>query len=209
MSCFTFACLQDAVGAQLKEFDLKDPNQLSTAEYNTYSAAAIGGTLALMLPGALIFDITGLIGDFLFGATIGGGLAAYLALRKDGIGEAANKFGATLGNAAGIDVPRISLPDAATSALNDLDLKNPNGLSTADYNTYSFAAIGGTLILMAFPGLLIFNPFGFVFDFLFGATIGGGLGAFLALRTDGIAEPVNKFGQALLDAADSVGEKLS
>ena len=62
--------LPTAVSAQLKEFDLKDPNQLSTAEYNTYSAAAIGGTLALMLPGALIFDITGLIGDFLFGATV-------------------------------------------------------------------------------------------------------------------------------------------
>ena len=49
---FTHACARLQVGAQLKEFDLKDPNQLSDAEYNTYSAAAIGGTLALMLPGA-------------------------------------------------------------------------------------------------------------------------------------------------------------
>tara|TARA_B100000795_G_C22530911_1_gene335072 strand:- start:205 stop:615 length:411 start_codon:yes stop_codon:yes gene_type:complete len=79
--------LPSAVGAQLKEFDLKDPNQLTQAEYNTYSAAAIGGTLALMLPGALIFDISGLVGDFAFGATFGGGLAAFLALRSDGLGE--------------------------------------------------------------------------------------------------------------------------
>jgi len=29
----------------------------------------------------------GLIGDFAFGATLGGGLAAFLALRTDGLGE--------------------------------------------------------------------------------------------------------------------------
>ena len=30
----------------------------------------------------------GLVGDFAFGATLGGGLAAFLALRSDGLGEA-------------------------------------------------------------------------------------------------------------------------
>ena len=30
---------------------------------------------------------SGLIGDFAFGATLGGGLAAFLALRTDGLGE--------------------------------------------------------------------------------------------------------------------------
>lgn len=140
---------------------------------------------------------------------VGGGLAAYLALRKDGLGEAANKFGATLGDAVGIDVPRISLPEGVSNALqDDLGLKSPNVLSTAEYNTYSFAAIGGTLILMAFPGLLLFNIVPFFVDFIFGALIGGGLGAFLALGTTPAAEPANKFGQALLDAADSVGDKL-
>ena len=118
--------LPSAVGAQLKEFDLKDPNQLTQAEYNTYSAAAIGGTLALMLPGALIFDITGLVGDFAFGATFGGGLAAFLALRSDGLGEAANKFGAALRDASGASVPRLELPEGVVSAMKDLDLKDPN-----------------------------------------------------------------------------------
>ena len=145
--------LPSAVGAQLKEFDLKDPNQLTQAEYNTYSAAAIGGTLALMLPGALIFDITGLVGDFAFGATFGGGLAAFLALRSDGLGEAANKFGAALRDASGVSVPRLELPEGVVSAMKDLDLKDPNQMSDADYNSYSFAAIGGTLALML-PGAL-------------------------------------------------------
>ena len=107
--------LPSAVGDQLREFDLKDPNQLTQAEYNTYSAAAIGGTLALMLPGALIFDVTGLVGDFAFGATLGGGLAAFLALRSDGLGEAANKFGAALRDASGASVPRLELPEAVVA----------------------------------------------------------------------------------------------
>ena len=143
--------LPSAVGDQLREFDLKDPNQLTQAEYSTYSAAAIGGTLALMLPGALIFDVTGLVGDFAFGATLGGGLAAFLALRSDGLGEAANKFGAALRDASGASVPRLELPEAVVSAMKDLDLKDPNQLSEAEYNSYSFAAIGGTLALML-PG---------------------------------------------------------
>ena len=75
--------LPSAVSDALKDIDLKNPNDLSTADYNTYSAAAIGGTLALFVPGALVFDVTGTIADFLVSATIGGGVGAYLALRKD------------------------------------------------------------------------------------------------------------------------------
>jgi len=93
--------LPPAVADQLAEFDLKNPNELSDSEYNTYSGAAIGGTLALMIPGALLlFDVSGFIADFLFGALVGGGLCAYFALRKDQASEYANKFGATVLSAA-------------------------------------------------------------------------------------------------------------
>ena len=43
---------------------------------------------------------SGLIGDFAFGATLGGGLAAFLALRTDGLGE--------------VSMPRDGLGEAPT-----------------------------------------------------------------------------------------------
>jgi len=93
----------DAVEDVLAEQGLKNPNDLAQADYNTYSGAAIGGTLLFfLLPGAFLFDITGIlseflfkiIGDFIVSAAIGGGLCIYLSLRKDELGEYANKFGA-------------------------------------------------------------------------------------------------------------------
>ena len=70
---------------------LSNPNELSDSEYNSYSAAAIGGTLIFfLLP---IFNLLGFAGDFVFSALIGGGAAAYASLRKDQIGEYGNKFG--------------------------------------------------------------------------------------------------------------------
>ena len=61
-----------------------------------YSAAAIGATAAMFVPGILVFDVTGTVADFLVSATIGGGLGAYLALRKDGIGDSVNDLGGKL-----------------------------------------------------------------------------------------------------------------
>ena len=83
--------LPAAVGNVLGEAELKNPNDLDDEAYNTYSAAAIGGTLILfLLP---LFDLLGFIGDFIFSALIGGGALAYAALRKDVVGEYANKAG--------------------------------------------------------------------------------------------------------------------
>jgi len=151
------------------------------------------------------------VGDFLFSAIIGGGLAAYLSLRADQAGEYANKFGATLVDAVGVDIPRITLPDAVTEAIKSVDLKSPNDLSTTEYNSYSGAAIGGTLIFFLLPGALIFDLLDalgpVVGDFLFSAIIGGGLAAYLSLRADQAGEYANKFGAALVDAVGSAVDK--
>ena len=82
---FPRVSLPESVTSVLKEQDLKNPNDLTASEYNTYSASAVGGTLAFMLllgPVAGIFDISGFAFDFLFSALIGGGALAYAALRK-------------------------------------------------------------------------------------------------------------------------------
>jgi hypothetical protein len=142
--------------------------------------------------------------DFLFSALLGGGLAAFLALRTDGISKTANDVGGKLLGAAGdVDIPRITLPDALDGTFTDLDLKNPNKLSQAEYNSYSGAAIAGTLALLV-PGFFVFDVSGLLFDFLFSALLGGGLAAFLALRTDGISKTANDIGGKLLDAVDKV-----
>ena len=73
-----------------------------------------------------------------------------------------------------LDIPRITLPDVVTSTIKDQGLNSPNELGTTEYNTYSAAAIGGTLILFLLP---IFNLLGFLGDFVFSALIGGGAAA--------------------------------
>ena len=104
-----------------------------------------------------------------------------------------------------LDIPRISLPDALTGPLADLDLKNPNDLSDAEYNSYSAAAIGGTLIFFLLP---VFNLLGFAGDFIFSALIGGGAGAYASLRKDQIGDYGNKFGGIVLQSADKVAEQV-
>jgi hypothetical protein len=209
--------LPDAVVTPIKDLGLKNPNDLSASDYNTYSASAVGGTLIFMLllgPITGIFDVNGLIGDFVFSALIGGGALAYAALRKDEIAEYANKFGGLLMEAAGKvglkDIPKLNLPEAVVTPMKDLDLKNPNDLSATEYNTYSAAAVGGTLIFMLLLGPLtgIFDLGGFVGDFLFSALIGGGACAYASLRSDEASEYANKFGSVLLQGVDKVSEAL-
>uniref|UniRef100_A0A7S3ASX9 H(+)-exporting diphosphatase n=1 Tax=Haptolina ericina TaxID=156174 RepID=A0A7S3ASX9_9EUKA len=107
-----------------------------------------------------------------------------------------------------IDIPRITLPDAVTSALKEQGLSNPNEMSTRQYNEYSGAAIGGTLILFVLPGSLLFDVSGFFKDFAFAAIIGGGIAAYLSLRKDAAGDAANKFGATLLDTVDKLSDKL-
>ena len=67
--------------------------------YNSYSGAAIGGTLLMLIPVAyydgLLFEFAK---SFAISALLGGGLGAYLSLRKDGVGEKAGEFGSAVVN---------------------------------------------------------------------------------------------------------------
>ena len=135
-------------------------------------------------------------------------------MRKDEVAEYANKFGTVLmdgAEKAGIqDLPRVSLPSAVTDVLKEQELKNPNDLSKADYNSYSAAAVGGTLIFMLLLGPVtgIFDLGGVVGDFVFSALIGGGALSYAALRKDEVSEYANKFGNLLLETADKVAEAV-
>ena len=70
--------------------------------YNSYSGAAIGGTLLMLIPVAyydgLLFEFAK---SFAISALLGGGLGAYLSLRKDGVGEKAGEFGSAVVNKVG------------------------------------------------------------------------------------------------------------
>ena len=193
--------LPDAIASTFADLDLKNPNELSQAAYNTYSGAAIAGTLAFFLPGVLIFDVTGVIFDFLFSALLGGGVAAFAALA--GVGPV-NAVGAKLIDATGADVPRLTLPDALDGTFNDFDLKNPNTMTQDEYNAYSGAAIAGTLALFLPGALAIFDVSGFIGDFAFSALVGGGAAAYCSLRKDGIGDTANDIGGKLLGAIDKV-----
>merc|ERR1719506_1770840 len=108
--------LPDAIGDVLKEQDLSNPNDMGTDAYNSYSAAAIGGTLIFfILP---LFDIAGFFGDFVLSALTGGGVAAYAALRKDTAGEYANKFGGYVMQAIDKGVPAAK--EAATKLVDQV-----------------------------------------------------------------------------------------
>ena len=109
-----------------------------------------------------------------------------------------------------LDVPRVELPSAVTDVLKEQELKNPNDLSKADYNSYSAAAVGGTLISIFLLGPVtgIFDLGGVLGDFVFSALIGGGALAYAALRKDEASEYANKFGNLLLETADKVGEAV-
>ena len=115
-----------------------------------------------------------------------------------------------------VTVPRITLPEPVTDKMADIDLKNPNELSDEEYNTYSGAAIGGTLIFFLLPGAIVFDLldafkdiiFLVLKDFVFSAIIGGGLAAYLSLRKDEAGDYANQFGSKLLDTVDGVIEKI-
>lgn len=70
------------------------------------------------------------------------------------------------------------------------------------YNSYSGAAIGGTLLMFVaiayLDGLLV----EVVQTFVLSALVGGGAGAYLSLRTDGVGEQANKFGGGLIGLFD-------
>jgi len=200
--------LPDAITDVMKGADLKDPNTMSDAEYDAYSGAAIGGTLIFFLLGTTVFNVYGAIYCFLFAALNGGGLCAALALSKTPASEPVNSFGTKVLDTLGVGVPRLTLPSAVTDVMTGADLKDPNAMSDAEYNAYSGAAIGGTLIFFLVPGAVFIDVSGAVIDFVFSALTVGGVCAALALSNTGAAEPVNKFGAAVLSAVDSVVEKL-
>lgn len=102
-----------------------------------------------------------------------------------------------------LDIPRMTLPDVVTSTIKDQGLNSPNELGTTEYNTYSAAAIGGTLILFLLP---IFNLLGFFGDFVFSALIGGGAAAYCSLRKDEVGNYANQFGGYVMKALDAVEE---
>merc|ERR1740139_1170045 len=120
----------------------------------------------------------------------------------------------TVGTALHLNIPRLDLPDAVGDALNGLDLKNPNDLDTEEYNAYSGAAIGGTLVFFLLPGAIvagvpdIIGQFLAVVvkDFLFSAIVGGGIAIYLSLRKDEVGATVRGYGTQLLD---KVGDILS
>lgn len=218
--------LPGAVADKLDDFDLKNPNSMNDEEYRSYSGAAIAGTLLFfLLPGALLSGIYSNFGpvaatillDFSFSALIGGGLAIYLSLRSDSIGESVREYGYKLLSAAkdavGIPTIRYDLPSAVTDVMTgELGLVNPNTMNEKDYDGYSGAAVAGTLAFFLLPGALLTGAADVLgqfagsalIDFVISALIGGGLAIYLSLRSDEIGATVNQAGSKLLDAVDDV-----
>jgi hypothetical protein len=106
-----------------------------------------------------------------------------------------------------VDLPRIALPSGVADALKDSELRNPNDMTQEEYNSYSGAAILGTLVIFLIPGALIFDISGFFFDFIFSALLGGGAMIFLVLNPS-TSEFAGKAGDSLLGVLDKIGEKL-
>ena len=97
------------------------------------------------------------------------------------------------------NIPRIELPSAVDNILKEQDLNNPNNLDDEAYNTYSAAAIGGTLLVFLLP---IFNFAGFLPDFILSALVGGGAAAYCSMRRDVIGEYANKAGGYVMMGID-------
>ena len=218
--------LPGAIADQLMDLDLKNPNNMDAEEYRSYSGAAIAGTLLFfLLPGALVSGLYGNLGpvaiasvlDFAFSALIGGGLAIYLSLRSDSIGETVREYGykllSAVKDATGIGTLRYDLPSAVTDVMTgDLGLVNPNSMNEQDYDGYSGAAVAGTLAFFVLPGALLTGASSVLgefavsalIDFIFSALIGGGLAIYLSLRSDEIGATVNQAGAKFLDTVDNV-----
>jgi len=116
-------------------------------------------------------------------------------------------------SALNLNLPRLTLPDAVGEKLESLDLKNPNDMDEDEYDAYSGAAIGGTLLTFLVPGALVSGIFGAVsalvtgilFNFVFSALIGGGLGIYLSVRTDEIGQTIRSNGYGLYQSVKSSG----
>ena len=110
-----------------------------------------------------------------------GAAAAFMAPMHNALGKPSNlrsyyQSRAPLRKLCMLDVPRVELPSAVTDVLREQNLKNPNQMTTAEYNSYSAAAVGGTLVFMLLLGPVtgIFDIGGAIFDFVFSALLGGG-----------------------------------
>jgi hypothetical protein len=218
--------LPGAVADKFGDFGLKNPNNMNDSEYRSYSGAAIAGTLLFfLLPGALVSGLYSDIGpvvsaallDFSFSALIGGGLAIYLSLRSDSIGDTVREYGykllAAAKDATGIGTLRYDLPSAVTDVMTgQLGLVNPNSMNEKDYDGYSGAAVAGTLAFFLLPGAILTGAADVLgqfagaalIDFVVSALIGGGAAIYLSLRSDEISATVNKAGAKLLDTVDDV-----
>ena len=83
--------LPSAVTGVLADAELADPNGFSEEDENVFLATvAVGAGGLFLLP---IFP--GILADVVCSTLIGGGAAAYCALRKDEIGDAAKTVGST------------------------------------------------------------------------------------------------------------------
>jgi len=219
--------LPGALTDKLEQFDLKNPNAMDDQEYRSYSGAAIAGTLAFfLLPGAILTGVPdeigqivgGLLPDFAFSAITGGGLAIYVSLRDDELGETARGYGNKLLDTVGLPALRYDLPEQVTNVMEEkLGLINPNTMDEKDYSGYAGAAVAGTLLFFLLPGAILTGELEaigelgalFVKDFLFSAIIGGGLAIYLSLRNDEIGDTVNQAGSKLLDTVDGLFEESS
>lgn len=219
--------LPDVVTDKLEQYDLLNPNAMDEDEYKGYSGAAITGTLLLFLfPGLFLTGIPETIGDlaggvlpdFAFSAITGGGLAIYLSLRDDEIGETVRDYGNQLLTTVGLPTLRYDLPEQVTDVMEEkLGLINPNEMSEEDYNGYSGAAVAGTLAFFLLPGAAVTGELSsvgelvasLVKDFLFSAIVGGGLAIYLSLRNDDIGVTVKDAGSTVLDTIDDLIEGSS
>jgi hypothetical protein len=104
-----------------------------------------------------------------------------------------------------LDIPRVTFPEAVTNVLKEQSLKNPNSFTASEYNAFSGAAIGATLILFILP---LFDFGGFIGDFIFSALIGGGAGIFATLSGGQVGEYGNKFGGIVMQGIDKGEETI-
>ena len=79
--------------------------------------------------------------NFVLGALCLGGVSAFAPVHQQQRLVTVDRATTALN----VNIPRLDLPDALAAPLAELDLKNPNTLSDDEYQSYSGAAIAGTL----------------------------------------------------------------
>lgn len=108
--------------------------------------------------------------------------------------------------ALNLELPRLDLPDAVTTKLEENDLKNPNTMTEDEYRAYSGAAILGTLLFLI-PGAFVTGlgdalgeaAGSALFDFAISAIVGGGAAIYISLKDDELGEKARGYGAQLLD----------